>query len=322
MLTLLHALPSCRLQQAAVGDLGIVTQVVLPQLHAAAASGNVEAGTALLDAGASAIAADEHGRTPLHIAAEKGHAAMVALLCSRAASGGAASADRDGNTALHVAASGEVAHELLRCAGTPDPLSSGDISSGLWEPAHFSLVLLLSTLGHSAAHQAAWDGRTAVLRVLLPHMPSPAAGTFGPVWSAWEGEGAERTPLLLAAMQGHVSSVQLLLRHAFCVASKHGDGLSCAAIKMPAGKRALARVLAAAEEGGSTGVVELLRKSGARPMAATDLAARGGASELEELEDTTQGAAAVDASPFEHLLRESSEYVDVGDRRRQYPHAG
>ena len=319
MFTLLHALPSSPLQQAAVGDLGDI-HAVLFQLHAAAASGNVQAGSALLDSGASAIAADEDGRTPLHVAAENGHAAMVALLCSRAGSGGAFSADRDGNTALHVAASAEVAQELLRCAGTPDSLSSGGISSGLWEPAHFSLVLLLSKLGNSAAHQAAWDGRAAVLRALLPHMPSPAAGTLGPAWSAWEGEGAERTPLLLAAVQGHVSSVQLLLRHAFCVADKQGNGLSCAGIKMPAGKRALARVLAAAEEGGGAAVVELLRNSGAKPMAATHLAAGGGAS--LELVDTTEGAAASGASPFELLLRESAEYADVGDRRRQYPRAG
>ena len=87
---------------------------------------------------------------------------------------------------------------------------------------------------------------------------------------------------------------------------------------MPAGKRALARVLAAAEEGGSAAVVELLRKSGAKPMAATDLDARGGASELV---DATEGTAS-GASPFEHLLRDSDEYADVGDRRRQYSRAG
>jgi len=67
-----------------------------------AASGNhVECIELLIDAGASPLAADEHGLTPLHYAAEGGHVDAIKVLLERGAPYDAA--DEGGKTAVDVA---------------------------------------------------------------------------------------------------------------------------------------------------------------------------------------------------------------------------
>jgi ankyrin repeat protein len=55
-------------------------------LHIAAIRGDVEAITALLDAGADIQSRGEHGYSPLHEAVEQGHIEAVRLLLERGAS--------------------------------------------------------------------------------------------------------------------------------------------------------------------------------------------------------------------------------------------
>lgn len=179
-------------------------------------------------------------------------------------------------------------------------------------------------------HVAAWEGRVEVIAALVPVVPSPARTTSGPGWTSWEGEGGEQTPLLIAAYQGHAAAVQLLLRHAFCTDEPLGR-LSCGAIREPAAKRAMARVLAAAEEAGSTGAVDILRKSGAKPMTPNELA--GSASADAGLQSGGSGAgggaekgasgASASLSPFAQLLQSTAEYRDFSvDLRAQYATIG
>ncbi|MCI0431524.1 MAG: ankyrin repeat domain-containing protein [Rhodospirillales bacterium] len=68
--------------------------------------------TLLLDRGADQSLADDRGRTPLMIAAERGHAEIVSLLLSRG--GDPAHRDREGKTARDLAANAAVAAALGR----------------------------------------------------------------------------------------------------------------------------------------------------------------------------------------------------------------
>ena len=184
-----------QLAAAADGPSGSTT------LHSAAAEGRLSAVKQLLKNGAPVDAADgATGETPLHRAASHSHVAVISALLGAECERGAALAvaDQEGNTALHAAASAEAAHELLRC--------SSDLQ----------LHLALNKHGHSPMHVAAWEGRVDVLNRLAASVPSPARSRLGPAWAAWEGEGAEQTPLLMAAYRGHGAAVQELLRHAFC----------------------------------------------------------------------------------------------------------
>ena len=204
-------------------------------LHFAAqlapSSSSLAIAVALLDAGAKPAAADRQGRTALHMSSANGHKAMTALLCRRGAP--PAATDNDGNTALHAAGSAEVATLLLERAGR-------------------QLALLQNRWNDTAMHEAAWAGRTDLLQVLVPAVPSPASGADVPSWAKWDGGGDDgrhgETPLVLAARQGHAAATQLLLRHAFCL--QEGGQLSCPGIKHAAAKRTLSHALHEAERNG------------------------------------------------------------------------
>ena len=197
-------------------------------LHFAAqlapSSSSLAIAVALLDAGAKPAATDRQGRTALHMSSTSGHKAMAALLCRRGMP--LAATDHDGNTALHSAGSAEVATLLLERAGR-------------------QLALLQNRWNDTAMHEAAWAGRTDLLQVLAPAVPSPVSGADVPSWARWDGGGDEgrhgETPLVLAARQGHAAATQLLLRHAFCL--QEGGKLSCPGIKHAAAKRTLAHLL-------------------------------------------------------------------------------
>jgi ankyrin repeat protein len=73
-------------------------------LLAAAAAGDADAVTRLLDGGASVTDTDKHERTALHLAASSGHVAVIQLLLGREADVDAE--DEHERTALHLAAAG------------------------------------------------------------------------------------------------------------------------------------------------------------------------------------------------------------------------
>ena len=163
----------------------------------------------------------------------------------------------------------------------------------------------LWTLRVQLALSFAFSSSTRVT-MWLNSVPSPARASAGPTWTAWEGEGAHQSPLLMAAHRGHVMATQVLLRHAFCIV-REGGRLSCPRSNEAAAKRALARLLAAAENEGHHAVVEVLRKSGARPMANHELAE---VTREEASSDGRVGARATpmeSRSPFAQLLQNSAE---------------
>ena len=114
-------------------------------LQLASLEGHVNVCLALIEQGmAAAGAADAHHRTPLHFAAEEGHAATVTLLVTHGAA--VSAADCDGMTPLHLASEqghARVAERLLqqhvesRLSGAPQraipvPQGGGTVGSGHW----------------------------------------------------------------------------------------------------------------------------------------------------------------------------------------------
>src|SRR3970282_1661250 len=72
------------------------------EIHYYAQEGKVDAVATLLRGGVDPDKLDDHRRTPLIVAAYKGHAPVVRLLMENGAD--ASLVDSDGNAALHVAA--------------------------------------------------------------------------------------------------------------------------------------------------------------------------------------------------------------------------
>ena len=110
-----------------------------------------------------------------------------------------------------------------------------------------------------------------------------------------------------------------------------GASLKCPRAREPAAKRALARVLAAAEAEGHEGAAKVLKRSGARRMGAKELeaaaeAAAAAAEKQAEGEGGARGAGvgqAEQGSPFAALLRSDKEYRDFAlDLRAQYATIG
>ena len=96
-------------------------------LHMAAAKGHSEAIAALIDAGADPDARNEDGRTPLHMAAEKGHSEAIAALIDAGADPDAR--NEDGRTPLYMAAEkghSEAIAALIDAGADPDARNEND----------------------------------------------------------------------------------------------------------------------------------------------------------------------------------------------------
>ncbi|XP_018612889.2 ankyrin repeat domain-containing protein 50 [Scleropages formosus] len=156
-------------------------------LRSAAWAGHVEMVRMLLDAGAEVDGSDSEGRTALRAAAWAGHEDVLLTLLNKGAQ--VDQPDREGRTPLVAAAymGHRDAVEILLDAGAEVDRPDG-------------------------------DGRTA-LSVAAMCVPSAAGGNRGDVVSLLLERGADpghrdrdnMTPLLLAAYEGHVEVVELLL---------------------------------------------------------------------------------------------------------------
>uniref|UniRef100_A0A1I8FST4 ANK_REP_REGION domain-containing protein n=1 Tax=Macrostomum lignano TaxID=282301 RepID=A0A1I8FST4_9PLAT len=204
-------------------------------LHAAAVGGRVECVEYLLGKGADPNALDSVGRTPLHYAAAKGHRnAAVTLLNGGSLPG---QADRQGLTPLHLAAASDpqLSDQLLLHGA--DPCQTAEFPElGPLLPLHFAaragsrhtVARLLDATratvlraawnsSPSPQHLAAYHGHDEVLSLLAKHLAPES-----PANSAADPQG--RTPLHLAAHQGHLGAVKTLLDSSGC-ALEMVDGL-------------------------------------------------------------------------------------------------
>ena len=162
-------------------------------LHRAAADGEPEAVTLLLDGGAEIEARNENGGTPLHVAVENNEPEVVALFLDRGADIEART--DNGRMPLHVA------------AGNNEPkvvallLDKGaDIHAG-------------STIGSTPLHFAAGYNKPEVVALLLDEGANIEARTE-----------KGRTPLHIAARYNNLEVVALLLDRGANIEAREDDG--------------------------------------------------------------------------------------------------
>ena len=191
------------------------TDALEQQLYAVASQGDLEQVAAALNQG---VAIDWRNlnaasTTPLHIAAQQGHEAVVRLLLGRGASIDAT--DQEHRTALHTAAQQghEAVARLLLGHGASIDATDHESRTPLHTAAqqgHEAMVRLLLDRGASIAaldtnnwtplHSAAQQGHEAVARLLLDQ---------GALIDATDKDAD--TPLHIAAWYGHKLVVRLLL---------------------------------------------------------------------------------------------------------------
>jgi serine/threonine-protein phosphatase 6 regulatory ankyrin repeat subunit A len=165
------------------------------------------------------VTQDKDGETPLMSAVKRGQAGIAKVLLKRMAGQGLEVKDRMGNTALHWAAEENRAEmaTLLLSAGasalattpmgmTPLVLAAikghVSIAGALLKHMAGQGLEVKDRMGNTALHWAAEHNRAAIATLLLSAGASALATT-----------PMEMTPLVLAAIKGHVSIAGALLKH-------------------------------------------------------------------------------------------------------------
>jgi ankyrin repeat protein len=142
----------------------------------------------LLVHGADLAAADEHGFTPFHTAADRGHPALVELLLEHRADVNAPTHDDWASTPLHLVAQAEFA----------TPATYRETAEVLL--AHLAEVNAKAGNGQTPLHRAADKGHLAVAKLLVAHQANV---------NAKAKDGA--TPLHQVALNGDAGFAKLLL---------------------------------------------------------------------------------------------------------------
>jgi ankyrin repeat protein len=157
-------------------------------LHLAAAEGNVETATLLLNAGSDPRALDSWGLSPLGAALVRNQMAVAGLLAGRGATG-----------------------------NIFDAVYSDDLeAAAAMLASNKSLAFATNRVGSSVLKGAAGAGYDKILKLLLDK-GAPAAGT---------SPTPERTALHLAALYNRTNAAELLIRRGAKVAALDGSGLA------------------------------------------------------------------------------------------------
>nr|XP_055076899.1 transient receptor potential cation channel, subfamily N, member 1 isoform X1 [Misgurnus anguillicaudatus] len=177
-------------------------------MHVAARHGSLQMIKALIQEGGDVTFTSKVGENPLHVAVRHCHAHVAeeilnylmnershqeALLCVQ-------QGNQDGETPLHLAAElkGESVHQ------TDEDI---DIIKILMEH-HADITAVTKQTGETPLHYSARLGNTALLQEMLAYVPSSQLQT-----AVNKHSKNGRSPLLLAAEQGHTEVVQTLLQH-------------------------------------------------------------------------------------------------------------
>lgn len=181
--------------------------------HQAVETGNRQVVALFLSARVNTEIANDHGWTPLMIAAIKGHTLISTQLLQHQAN--VRARDLLGNTALHWAVETgqvETVKLLLENHAEIDTLNNDGLSPLLQATIRRDLGILLtlldkgvnvnqvSTNGGTALHTAAGNGYTEIVRALLHDSADPRIKNH-------DGD----TPLMLAEKFGHTAVVKLLM---------------------------------------------------------------------------------------------------------------
>uniref|UniRef100_A0A672I3Q0 Serine/threonine-protein phosphatase 6 regulatory ankyrin repeat subunit B-like n=1 Tax=Salarias fasciatus TaxID=181472 RepID=A0A672I3Q0_SALFA len=190
-------------------------------LHAAAAGGNVQCVKLLLSSGADHTRTDNCGRTPLHYAAASRHLSCLQTLAGCGSSINVT--DQWGRSALHYAAASDL-ERRRRVALEPE---SDGVQAEREKEAGLCLEFLLQSgataslrdhQGYSAVHYATAYGHRQCLQLVLLQRDRDRGDVD-------RGDEAGRTPLALAALQGHAECVHTLLSQGAspcCTDQQHG----------------------------------------------------------------------------------------------------
>jgi len=184
-------------------------------LHHACKGGNCDMVKMLLDRGACAEIRDQHGRTPLRLAAQEGHLNAVQFLLDADANVQIDAKDREGRTALWIAARNgyeEIASLLLARAA--------DVHATTW------------TCGATVLFAACQGGHLDVVHLLL-----------GAKATVNTRDNQDRTPLYVAAVGGHDSVVAALLKHGADSTLQAKDGRTPLCAALYAGQLNIVRLL-------------------------------------------------------------------------------
>ena len=183
-------------------------------LHEAAASGDLELATYLLERGAEVdVRSAIDASTPLHVAAHSGHIEIVRMLIAKGAD--VVARAQGGSTPMHMAALGGHAEivELLLSHGVAVNVTTNSTSTPL--------------------HLAAREGHAALVELLLRHGAQIESRRAHFLY----------TPLMDAAHNGHVEVVALVLRNGADPTPRSSEKSSALALARAAGHIAIAEML-------------------------------------------------------------------------------
>ena len=200
--------------QGAPEDLEATDNRGLTPLHVAAETGHAHITAYLLEEGADPESMDENGARPLHKAAARNHADVAEHLAAAGAE--INRRDEDGRSPLHVAAREgalEVLELIIQEGGVVD-LRDADLSRPLHlaaEQGHADVVQRLLDAG--ASMDVTNGAGRFPLHLAAQEGHEPIVQLMLANEASLGGDHRGETPLHLAASQGHEQVVQMLLDH-------------------------------------------------------------------------------------------------------------